>query len=97
MIESMCASGVAFIPATSMGESWKVSTRNLSVEGVRKAGSSGPILMFLTPRCSSESSTSTAFCSSHDSTIVRGSEFTSVFSAAASVLAMTTAENESLH
>src|SRR6185369_15890824 len=49
--------------AVPIGAMLKFSTRKLSTLGVMKAGSDGPILMFLIPRCSRVSRMATAFCS----------------------------------
>ncbi|OPZ47248.1 MAG: hypothetical protein BWY92_01835 [Firmicutes bacterium ADurb.BinA052] len=68
------------------------SCSTFTTGGVRNSGSVGPSLMFLTPRCSSERSMHTAFCSYHDSTRDRGSPLMSAPKALASSMAITTAE-----
>src|SRR6185369_13732924 len=83
--------------AVVMGPILKFSTRKLSTFGVMNAGSVGPSFIFFIPRCRSERSMTTAFCSYHESMKDNGRSFTPQLKAPASATAICTAEYASLH
>lgn len=70
----------------------KVSTRYCNTFGDIKAGRLGPKYMPFIPSDNNANKSATAFCSYQESTIVIGSEFTSVLKASASAVAILTAE-----
>ena len=68
------------------------STSTLSTFGEMNPGSFGPSVMFLMPRLSSASRTSTAFCSYHAILNESGRSLTPTPNASASAWAITTSE-----
>lgn len=70
----------------------KLSTRKFSTLGVRKAGSEGPSLIFLISSESSESKTTTAFCSYQERIMDSGKSLTPQSKASARARAICTAE-----
>ena len=83
------------LPMLRLGAALAACT--LAVVGLMNAGSVGPSLMFLMPRCSSESRMQTAFCSYQDRMKDSGRSFTPQSNALASASAIWTAPKASLH
>ena len=70
----------------------KLSTKYWSTFGDKKAGNDGPKYIPLIPRANSANKSATAFCSYHESIMLRGNEFTLVSKASAKLVAILTAE-----
>ena len=78
--------------AVLIGVRLNFSTSTFRMFGETKAGSDGPILMFVIPNESKVKRMQTAFCSYHERIIERGNSFTLQLNAFASSVAITIAE-----